>query len=242
MIPQQQPSNSPKSSSPAKRLRQRWTTGALLVGCVATGYFLLSRLELMVPISQLPAVLCLPSCEADSSIHTPLPEGDFMNADSSLQDLLGTSNEYDNAQVSLLIEKGQHRVTLYYESQPIKSYEAVFGTAPIGDKRFEGDRKTPEGIFRIHDLYPHDEWSKFIWLDYPTPQSWRKHLRSKLSGEISLGTTIGGQIGIHGVPEGADGLIETRSDWTWGCISLKNSDVNEIYEFVTHGTVVEIVP
>ena len=37
-------------------------------------------------------------------------------------------------------------------------------------------------------------------------------------------------------------LIEQRSNWTWGCISLKNRDVDELYRFVGDGTLVEIVP
>lgn len=40
----------------------------------------------------------------------------------------------------------------------------------------------------------------------------------------------------------ADGLIDTRSDWTWGCISLKNADVDEIYAYLSHGSIVEILP
>jgi len=222
--------------------RQKWLTAALVCGCVATGYTLLSRLDLIMPVSALPAVICISGCDEPVSIHEPLPAGQPLNANMPLGEILGAPGEKDRQQVSLLVEKSLHRVTVYYNSQPLKTYEAVFGTAPEGDKRFEGDRKTPEGIFRIYDLYPHDEWSKFIWLDYPTPHSWRKHLRSKLTGEIGISTTIGGQIGIHGVPEGADGFIDVRSNWTWGCVSLKNADVDEIYEYVTQGSVVEIVP
>lgn len=164
----------------------------------------------------------------------------WLNSEKSLPALLGES--VDRTKVSLLIEKSQHRVTVFYDLEPVKAYEAVFGTVPTGDKRIEGDRKTPGGIFRIRDLYPHDECSKFIWLDYPTPQSWRRYWRAKLSGEIGVLSTVGGQVGIHGVPEGADGFIDTRSNWTWSCISLKNADVDEIYDYVTQGAVVEIVP
>ncbi|MEL7334391.1 MAG: L,D-transpeptidase, partial [Cyanobacteria bacterium J06560_2] len=217
-----------------KKTNQRWLTGGLLLSCAATGYFLLSRLEMVMPFTQIPQVLCVPTCADTQAIHPATAEiqsDQWLNASQSLSSLLGESASKEK--VSLLIEKSQHRVTVFYELEPVKAYEAVFGTAPTGDptgdKRQEGDRKTPEGIFRIRDLYPHDEWSKFIWLDYPTPQSWRRHLRAKLTGEVGLLSTVGSEIGIHGVPEGADGLIDTRSNWTWGCISLKNADVNEIY-------------
>ncbi len=118
----------------------------------------------------------------------------------------------------------------------------VFGSNPTGDKLREGDEKTPEGIYHIRDLYPHADWAKFIWLDYPTSQSWRKHFQAKLTGEINFLLPIGGEIGIHGVPKGGDNLIDERSNWTWGCVSLKNDDVNEIYQFVKQGTLVEITP
>ena len=240
-MPSDKKANSVKEYSAALGSRRpRWIAVGLLFGCVATGYFLLNRLEMIIPITQLPAVACLTGCEDDSPIHPAMETATFLNSEQSLSALLGEN--IDREQVSLLIEKAAHRVTVFYELEPIKSYEAVYGTAPVGDKRFEGDRKTPEGIFRIRDLYPHEEWAKFIWLDYPTPQSWRRHLQSKLTGEIGLLATIGSEIGFHGVPEGSDRLIDTRSDWTWGCISLKNADVNEVYEYVSHGTVIEILP
>ena len=126
--------------------------------------------------------------------------------------------------------------------QPVKSYLVVFGDNPTGDKFYEGDRKTPEGIFHILDFYDHPDWSRFMWLDYPNPQAWRENFQAKLAGKINWTLPIGGQVGIHGVPTGQDSLIEKRSNWTWGCISLKNNDVKEIYQVVSVGTMVEIVP
>ncbi len=29
-----------------------------------------------------------------------------------------------------------------------------------------------------------------------------------------------------------DHWIDAGQDWTWGCIALKNADVNEIYPFI----------
>ena len=140
------------------------------------------------------------------------------------------------------MDKSNYKLTIFYDLQPIKSYPVVFGSNPTGDKLYQGDKKNPQGLYQIRDLYPHQDWSKFIWLDYPTPQSWRKHFQAKLSGQINLQRRIGGEIGIHGVPHGKDELIEQRLNWTWGCVSLKNHDVNEIYQFVSQGTLVEIIP
>ena len=95
-------------------------------------------------------------------------------------------------------------------------------------------------------------------MDYPNEQSWQKHLQAKKTGIIPISASIGsqrllrrkttepaltvGQIGIHGVNPGSDYLIDERNNWTWGCISLKNQDVDEIYSIVEVGTVVKIVP
>jgi murein L,D-transpeptidase YafK len=165
---------------------------------------------------------------------------ELLNDRRSLRELLPGNIQRDK--ISILVEKSKYRLTVFSNLQPIKSYAVVFGTNPLGDKLAEGDRKTPEGIYRIRSLYPHPNWSKFIWLDYPTPQSWREHFQAKLSGKLNWSSTIGSEIGIHGVPSQRDNLIEQRSNWTWGCVSLKNQDVNEIYEFLGSGTLIEIVP
>ena len=81
-----------------------------------------------------------------------------------------------------------------------------------------------------------------MWVDYPTEESWVKHRTSKSAGEIPEDATIGGEIGIHGVPNNMNSLISERENWTLGCISMTNPDVEEIYAFSRVGTSVSIVP
>jgi murein L,D-transpeptidase YafK len=223
----------------AKSTRKYLFVLILFVVCGATLYFLLTRIGLLMPLSELSSVMCLPPCKPEKSIHPFIEGKQLPNQSKSLQEILGSKIQ---GKTSILIEKSNHRLTVFYNLNPIKSYPVVFGSNPVGDKLHEGDRKTPEGIFHILDLYNHPSWSRFIWLDYPTPQSWRENFQAKLSGKIKWTLPIGGQVGIHGVPTGQDSLIEKRSNWTWGCISLKNDDVNEIYKAVKIGSLVEIVP
>ena len=201
-------------------------------------YFVLTRRGFLMPLSDVPSLLCF-NCELETSVRRLKAGKQLLNYERSLTEILGNRTDLDN--VSLLVEKSKYRLTVFYGEEPIKSYPVVFGGNPKGDKLHEGDRKTPEGIFRVRDLYPHSAWSKFIWLDYPTSASWRKHFKAKLAGEIDFSLPIGGEIGIHGVPSGGDILIEQGSNWTLGCVSLKNKDVDEIYQFVKARTIVEIV-
>ncbi len=212
----------------------------LIFLCVGVFYFLLTRLGFLMPLSELPSVLCVNSCPAEISLHTSLNTEQILNYNQPLQELL--KSDIDKQKISMLVEKSKHRLTVFYNLKPIKSYPVVFGSNPKGDKLSSGDQKTPEGIYHILDLYPHSHWSKFIWLDYPTSQSWRKHFQGKFTGKINFFLPIGNEIGIHGVPNEQDILIDQRSNWTWGCVSLKNNDVNEIYQFLKVGTLVEIVP
>ena len=222
------------------KIKRRLLVFGLILTSGATFYFLLTKLGFIMPFSEIPSVLCLGNCQLENPFHPTMEGKEFLNYKQSLEKLLG--DDVEREKVSILIEKSQYRLTVFYNLEPIKSYPVVFGGSSSGDKLREGDGKTPEGIYQIRDLYPHGSWSKFIWLDYPTDQAWREHFQAKLTGQISWLLPIGGEIGIHGVPRGQDALIEQRRNWTLGCISLKNDDVNDLYQFASRGTVVEIVP
>ena len=124
----------------------------------------------------------------------------------------------------------------------LKSYKVVLGGVPVGDKRMQGDRRTPEGSFTFRSKYPHRKWNKFIWIDYPNESSWQRFNERKAAGEIPKDADIGGEIGIHGVPPGLDHLVTQGVDWTLGCISMRNADLDEIYPFIANSTPLEIVP
>ncbi len=202
---------------------------------LATLYYLLNKKGYVPPINYL-----LSSLTSTQNVKLISSQKKLLNYNLPITEII--TSPIDKSQTAILIEKSQYRLTIYYQNQPIKSYPVVFGANPTGDKLQEGDRKTPEGIFKVRDLYPHSTWSKFIWLDYPNHDSWSKHLQAKKLGKIPLSAAIGSEIGIHGVPDNSDSLIDAQNNWTWGCISLKNKDVDEIYTFIKVGTIVKIVP
>ncbi len=206
-----------------------------IVGIV---YILLQRLGYIFPLTLWSEVIDK-SDQKDAVYHQPLAGNNSINKNRSLTTILG--DRIDKQQTSILIEKSKYRLTIYQNRQPIKSYPIVLGDHPTGDKFIEGDRRTPEGIFHIKDMYPHPQWSKFLWLDYPTAYSWKKHLAAKQTGKIPWYATIGRDVGIHGVPTNGDAMIDQQVNWTWGCISLKTADVQEIYQASQPGTLVEIL-
>jgi murein L,D-transpeptidase YafK len=138
--------------------------------------------------------------------------------------------------IKVIIDKSDYTLQVFTADTLVKTYPVVFGGNPVDDKLREGDQCTPEGTFHIFSKYPHKSWTKFIWIDYPTADSKKKHNQAKADGKIPKNARIGGEIGIHGVPNGNDFAIDKKINWTLGCISLKNADVDEIYPYFNKKT------
>jgi len=158
-------------------------------------------------------------------------ERQYVNYDIPLTELL-RDKDLKKSELSIEVSKSQYTLYIKHGTEVIKSYPVVLGPDPVNDKRMEGDGCTPEGRFRIRDKYPHRKWTYFIWLDYPNDESRAKHNKAKREGKIPLDAEIGGEVGIHGVPEGCDNRIREGKNWTAGCVSLTNNDIVELYNFI----------
>lgn len=165
----------------------------------------------------------------------------FTQAQKSLQETVRSRNIPKN-ELKILIDKSAYTLSVYHKQDKLITYPCVFGFNPVDDKHQEGDGCTPEGTFGIRSKYAHGSWSYFIWVDYPNKESWRRFNERKAQGKIDKNARIGGEIGIHGVPEGMDDLIDERTNWTLGCISLKTADITDLYKSIGDGTKIEIVP
>lgn len=164
---------------------------------------------------------------------------EFKNYSVPLQRVLD-SMDINKRSIEIHIDKSDYKLSIVAGSKVLKEYPVVFGANPVDDKLRQGDKCTPEGTFKVKTKYPHSQWSKFIWFDYPNSDSWKKHNEAKQKGLIPASASIGGEVGIHGVPNNSDYAIDYKMNWTLGCISLKNKDINEIYEFVDTNTIVYI--
>jgi murein L,D-transpeptidase YafK len=149
----------------------------------------------------------------------------------------GYNCKYDKPTV-IVVHKLSRKLTCYRGLTPLKTYPVVLGNDPYNDKLCQGDTCTPEGVYRVRAKYPHPKWELFIWLDYPNTQNWLKFARAKKAGRISPSADIGGQIGIHGTEDPFRNII--GQNWTKGCISLLNKDMEEIYPLVNDQTLVVI--
>jgi murein L,D-transpeptidase YafK len=138
----------------------------------------------------------------------------------------------------LVVRKQTRKMSVFKGMKPIKSYPVVLGHNPRNDKMVQGDRCTPEGVYRVVTKYPHAKWSKFILLNYPTKQTWLKFAAAKRRGQIPFDAQIGGDIGIHGTESDYQNIL--GENWTFGCVALKNKDINELYRLVQTGSIVVI--
>jgi murein L,D-transpeptidase YafK len=138
----------------------------------------------------------------------------------------------------IVVHKLSRKLTFYQGITPLKSYPIVLGNDPYNDKLCQGDACTPEGVYRVRAKYPHSRWDDFIWLDYPNTQNWLKFARAKEAGRLPPDAQIGGDVGIHGTEDPLRNLC--GENWTKGCISLQNHDLEEIYPLVTEQTLVVI--
>ena len=183
--------------------------------------------------------------DAAASLDAPLPEYQPQETNltpeqryiAQLLNNKGYNNNNDKPTV-IVVHKLSRKLTYYRGVTPIKTYPVVLGNDPINDKLCQGDACTPEGVYRVRAKYPHAKWDWFIWLDYPNTQNWLKFSRAKKAGRIPPEADIGGEVGIHGTEDPYRNI--TGQNWTKGCISLLNKDLQEIYPLVNKQTLVVI--
>ena len=126
-------------------------------------------------------------------------------------------------------------------NQIIRQYPIRLGFNPIGHKVQEGDGKTPEGRYSIDWRNPQSAFYKSLHISYPNVSD-QTHAKN-------LGVSAGGNIMIHGSAttkqvKAIPSLMTyfPQSNWTWGCIAVRNVDIDEIWKLVDNGTIIEIHP
>jgi|TARA_Y100001933_G_scaffold262327_1_gene319530 murein L,D-transpeptidase YafK len=136
----------------------------------------------------------------------------------------------------VLIDKSERKLVLLNGEQPLRTYSVALGAAPKGAKQFEGDQRTPEGVYTIDYRNAASAFHLALRISYPNEADRVRALES--------GMDPGGQIMIHGLKNGQGWLGERHlaDDWTDGCIAVTNAEIEEIWSLVELGTPVEIRP
>lgn len=134
----------------------------------------------------------------------------------------------------LIVDKSERLLIAYSDGRPIRVYRDLrFGDAPMGHKRFEGDERTPEGIYTIDRRNPRSRFHLSLGISYPN--------QADRAFAAQYGRSAGGDIFIHGQPTGYAGP-PLAGDWTDGCIALTNAEIEELWALVRDGTPIEIRP
>lgn len=142
--------------------------------------------------------------------------------------------------VYVVVDKSDYELKVFDDEGWYATYPVVFGSKDLSDKLMEGDKRTPEGTFKIISKRPHEKWHKMLMLDYPNAESWAKFKQRKASGKIPAKAKIGGGIAIHGTWTNDDIVVDVYTNWTNGCVSLKNSDLDDLEAYLPVGTKVVI--
>lgn len=130
----------------------------------------------------------------------------------------------------IVVNKEARKMYLFHNDRVLKNYDIDLGFAPAGDKKIEGDGKTPEGRYFIDRRNPNSKFHLSLGISYPNAKDRAEARR--------LGKSPGGDIFIHGKPN----PFKKDTDWTWGCIAVTNREMEDVYAMVRNGTPIQINP
>jgi murein L,D-transpeptidase YafK len=121
-------------------------------------------------------------------------------------------------------------------AEVLREYKIALGGRPRGPKRARGDGRTPEGEYILDGRNETSAYYRALHISYPNEFDRRR--------AEELGVHPGGEIMIHGLPNGEGWIGEAHAglDWTRGCIAVTNPEMDEIWELVDDGTPIEIRP
>ncbi|MCV2882078.1 L,D-transpeptidase family protein [Actibacterium sp. XHP0104] len=139
---------------------------------------------------------------------------------------------YDGPEVTrVVVMKANRRMYLMHHEKILEKYDVSLGFAPEGDKQFEGDGRTPEGRYLIDRRNHRSQFHLSLGISYPNT--------ADVAAAQALGKKPGGDIFIHGQAGKHKGKPR---DWTAGCISVTDREVEQVWSMVPNGTIIDIFP
>lgn len=124
----------------------------------------------------------------------------------------------------IVVHKGARKMYMMNGQDTMAAFDVDLGFNPQGHKQQEGDGRTPEGQYYIDRRNYNSAFFLSLGISYPNNQD-RARARA-------AGVSPGGDIFIHGTE---NGQRDQSGDWTAGCISVTNAEMQMIYQMVPMG-------
>ncbi|MEJ7627666.1 MAG: L,D-transpeptidase [Ferruginibacter sp.] len=142
----------------------------------------------------------------------------------------------------IIVDKSDYELKVYDDEGWYATYPIVFGSKDLSDKMKEGDKKTPNGNFKIILKKIHPKWGPELLLDYPNDVSYQRFNQRKSSGVLPKNAKIGNGIAIHATRPQEEWTVDNFYNWTDGCVSVKYTEMKDLFSYIPVGTKVTIQP
>lgn len=132
---------------------------------------------------------------------------------------------------AIVVDKFARQCYLYQSGKLKHQFNIELGPNWIGDKTFRGDKRTPEGFYKVTSVKSggKTKFYKALLINYPNSEDQERYKKRK-----TRNSHIGNLIEIHG--HGGK-----QGDWTDGCVALTNSDMDILFRYSSVGMPVTIV-
>jgi murein L,D-transpeptidase YafK len=164
-----------------------------------------------------------------------------------------------HSEKTIEIRKAEHKLRIVEDGKVLHTYSCALGRGSGSKKVKIGDNQTPEGNYHIIAIRKPSGFHIFLHLSYPNLADIENgHNKKLLSDSLyqamkadvehgklpNQATALGGNVGIHGIKNGLGWLhgLQSKMDWTQGCIAVTNEEIEEISREVKIGTRVTIKP
>lgn len=154
---------------------------------------------------------------------------------------------------NILVDKSDERLYVVRNGEfliideNVVYWDISLGTVPEGHKQKEGDKRTPEGLYRYTDYNSSSNYHGSLLIHYPSPIDAKSAVEDgritvPIQKEIQRAhdnqlpppmlTGMGGYILVHGTHKKGNNLFPSnvRYLYTDGCVGLSNDDIDELRE------------
>lgn len=169
--------------------------------------------------------------------------------------LLAGVSRAEALQSWIMVDTREHSLSVWDQGRLVDKFEHIaIGRKGASELKYNGDKKTPVGRYRVTRITRSKRFHLYIGLDYPNLDDARRARDAGILDEREFDvirraiearkvppqdTVLGGHIGIHGIGRG-DPEIHELFDWTNGCIALTNEEIDRLARRVRVGTLVVI--